>query len=45
MEDDEQDRHDRESAESHQASVEIADVLAKMFAEMKPKIMAKYRMA
>ena len=42
MEDDEQDRHDRESAESHQASVEIADALAKMFAEMKPKIMAKY---
>jgi hypothetical protein len=37
-----QDRLNRESAESHQASVEIADALAKMFAEMKPKIMAKY---
>ena len=27
---------------AHQASVEIADVLAQMFAELKPKIMAKY---
>ena len=42
MEGNEQDRLDRESAESHQASVEIADALAKMFAEMKPKILAKY---
>jgi hypothetical protein len=42
MEGNEQDRHDRESAESHRASIEIADALAKMFAEMKPKIMAKY---
>ena len=42
MEVSEQDRHDRESAKSHQASIEIADALAKMFAEMKPKIMAKY---
>ena len=42
MEDNEQDRHDRESAKSHQASIEIADALAKMFAELKPKIMAKY---
>jgi hypothetical protein len=33
---------DRESAESHRASIEIADALAKMFAELKPKIMAKY---
>ena len=42
MEDNEQDRNDRESAKSHQASIEIADALAKMFAELKPKIMAKY---
>lgn len=42
MERNEQDRLKRESAESHQASIEIADALAKMFAEMKPKIMAKY---
>jgi hypothetical protein len=42
MEGNEQDRLDRESAESHQASVEIADALAKMFAEMKPKILDKY---
>jgi hypothetical protein len=42
MEGNEQDRLNRESAESHQASIEIADALAKMFAEMKPKIMAKY---
>ena len=42
MEDNEQERHDRESAKSHQASIEIADALAKMFAELKPKIMAKY---
>ena len=33
---------DQESAKSHQASIEIADALAKMFAELKPKIMAKY---
>jgi len=39
---DAQDRNERESAKSHQASVEIADALAKMFAELKPKIMAKY---
>jgi hypothetical protein len=37
-----QDRDEQESAKSHQASVEIADALAKMFAELKPKIMAKY---
>ena len=42
MKDNEQERHDRESAESHRASIEIADALAKMFAELKPKIMAKY---
>jgi predicted Zn-dependent protease len=39
---DAQDRNERESAKSHQASVEIADALAQMFAELKPKIMAKY---
>ena len=39
---DAQDSNERESAKSHQASVEIADALAKMFAELKPKIMAKY---
>ncbi len=33
---------DRESAKSHRASIEIADALANMFAELKPKIMAKY---
>jgi hypothetical protein len=33
---------DQASAKSHQASIEIADALAKMFAELKPKIMAKY---
>ena len=37
-----QDSNERESAKSHQASVEIADALAKMFADLKPKIMAKY---
>ena len=37
-----QKRNERKSAKSHQASVEIADALAKMFAELKPKIMAKY---
>ena len=42
MEHQEHDHNDRESAKSHQASVEIADALAKMFAELKPKIMAKY---
>ena len=42
MGDEGQDRDERESAKSHQASVEIADALAKMFAELKPKIMAKY---
>jgi hypothetical protein len=42
MEDNQQERQDRESAESHRASIEIADALAKMFAELKPKIMAKY---
>jgi hypothetical protein len=42
MEGNEHDRLNRQSAESHQASIEIADALAKMFAEMKPKIMAKY---
>src|SRR5688500_3352600 len=33
---------EQESVKSHQASVEIADTLAKLFAELKPKIMAKY---
>ena len=33
---------DRESTITHQASIEIADALAKMFAELKPKIVAKY---
>ena len=42
MEGEGQDRDERESAKSHQASIEIADALAKMFAELKPKIMAKY---
>jgi hypothetical protein len=42
MEDSEQDRHERESAKSHRASIEIADALSKMFSELKPKIMAKY---
>ena len=42
MESDAQNRDERESAKSHQASVEIADALAKFFAELKPKIMAKY---
>jgi len=42
MEDNRQEQQDRESSESHRASVEIADALAKMFAELKPKIMAKY---
>jgi hypothetical protein len=42
MEHDEQARDEREAAKSHQASVEIADALAKMFAELKPKIMAKH---
>ena len=37
-----QDRDEREAAKSHQASVEIAEAIAKMFAELKPKIMAKY---
>ena len=38
----EQSHDDQESAKSHQASIEIADALAKMFADLKPKIMAKY---
>ena len=42
MEYEEQNHQERESAKSHQASIEIADALAKMFAELKPKIMAKY---
>jgi hypothetical protein len=42
MGDEGQECHERESAKSHQASVEIADALAKMFADLKPKIMAKY---
>jgi hypothetical protein len=33
---------DQASAKAHQASVEIADALATMFSELKPKIMAKY---
>ena len=42
MEYDEQNHYEQASAKSHQASIEIADALAKMFAELKPKIMAKY---
>ncbi len=42
MEHNEQNDDDQESARSHRASVEIADELATMFAELKPKIMAKY---
>jgi len=42
MEGDAQNRDERESAKSHQAAVEIADALAKFFAVLKPKIMAKY---
>ena len=42
MEYEEQNHYEQASAKSHQASVEIADALAKMFAELKPKIMAKY---
>jgi hypothetical protein len=42
MEGEGQECDEQESAISHQASVEIADALAKMFAELKPKIMAKY---
>ena len=42
MEQNVQNDDDRESARSHRASIEIADALAKMFAELKPKIMAKY---
>src|SRR5688500_8750039 len=42
MEGEGQNRDERQSAKSHQASIEIADALANMFAELKPKIMAKY---
>ena len=42
MEGEAQNRDERVSAKSHQASVEIADALAKFFAELKPKMMAKY---
>ena len=42
MTDEKQDQDDQESARSHRASIEIADALAKTFAELKPKIMAKY---
>ena len=42
MEGNAQNRDERESAKSHQASVEIADALAKFFVELKPKILAKY---
>src|SRR5688572_3225176 len=42
MEQNKQNDDDQESAKSHRASIEIADALAKMFAELKPKIMAKY---
>jgi hypothetical protein len=38
----EQKNDEPSSAKAHQASVEIADALAKMFADLKPKIMAKY---
>ena len=42
MDDQRREGDDRESDKSRQASVEIADALAKLFAELKPKIMAKY---
>ena len=42
MEYEEQNHYEQASAKAHQASVEIADALAKMFSELKPKIMAKY---
>lgn len=42
MEYEEQNHQQRESGKSHQASIEIANALAQMFAELKPKIMAKY---
>ena len=42
MEYEDRNPNDQESARTHQASIEIADALAKMFAELKPKIMAKY---
>src|ERR687892_113907 len=42
MDPNQQNDNDRESAKSHRASTEIADALAMLFAELKPKIMAKY---
>lgn len=42
MENGEQSQDDQESARSHRASIEIAETLAKMFTDLKPKIMAKY---
>jgi hypothetical protein len=42
MDDRGQESDERQSVNSQQASVEIADALAKLFAELKPKIMAKY---
>jgi hypothetical protein len=42
VEHDEQNHYEQASAKAHQASVEIADALSKLFAELKPKIMAKY---
>ena len=42
VEHDAQNDDDEASAKAHQASVEIADALAKMFSELKPKVMAKY---
>ena len=42
---DAQDSNERESAKPHQASVEIADALAKMFTDLKPKIIAKYSLS
>jgi hypothetical protein len=42
MENGEQSHDDQESARSHRASTEIAEALARMFADLKPKIMAKY---
>jgi hypothetical protein len=42
VEHDAQNDDDEASAKAHQASVEIADALAKMFSKLKPKVMAKY---
>lgn len=42
MENEGRSQDDQESARSHRASTEIAEALAKMFTDLKPKIMAKY---